>query len=274
MKITKGFLAILMVMLLCIGIFAGCSTATTTNNDDDDDSDTTLGDLSNNSDDDTLTDDAEDIIGEVTYVGTSYLSLSSYESESEISDYTTVDTSTLTEVGSTEYVYPDDSAEYYTVSDGVLVSATSDDVVASCLIAVTTDTDGTQQIIILKAANAEDDVTDATDDSDTADETSDVIAEVTTVNEDGTLELSLYEVLDDTLEITDYAAVDLDNYYDSYITETYTIADDAVITVVTDGVLTETTVEEIVVGDILVIYSDEYATTNIAVYHAEEDETA
>ena len=264
MKKTKGLLAILMVMLLCIGIFAGCSSTTTNSNDDDDD--TTLEDISDDSDDDTLTDVSEDVIGEVTYVGTSYLSLSTYESESEITDYATVDTDMLTEVGGTEYVYPDDTAEYYKVSDGALVSATSDEVVAGCLIAVTTDTEGTQQIIILKAADAEND--------DTADEVTDIIAEVIAVNEDGTLELSIYEILDDTIEITDYASVDLTNYYDSYITETYTITEDAVIAVAADGVLTETTSEEIVAGDILVIYTDEFDATNIAVYHTEEDETA
>lgn len=271
MKKTKSLLALLIVLVLCVGIFAGCGTTTTTSNDDDDDSDTTLGDLSDVSDDDTLTDDAEDIIGEVTYVGTSYISLDTYESESEITDYATLDADTLTDSGMTKYVYPDSTAAYYTVSDGVLVSAASDDVVAGCLIAVTTDTDGTQQIIILKAADAEDDVTDVTD---TTDEAADIIAEVTVVNEDGTLDLSIYKILDGTIEITDYASVDLTNYYDSYITETYTITEDTVIAVAADGVLTETTSEEIVVGDILVIYTDEYDVINIAVYHAEEDETA
>ena len=271
MKKTKSLLALLIVLVLCVGIFAGCGTTTTTSNDDDDDSNTTLGDLSDVSDDDTLADDAEDVIGEVTYVGTSYISLDTYESESEITDYATLDTDTLTDSGMTEYIYPDSTAEYYIVSDGVLVSATSEEVVAGCLIAVTTDTDGTQQIIILKAADAEDDATDVTD---TTDEAADIIAEVTVVNEDGTLELSIYEILDDTVEITDYASVDLTNYYDSYIIETYAISDDTVIAVAADGVLTETTSEEIIEGDILVIYTDEYASINIAVYHAEEDETA
>lgn len=269
MKKTKSLLAILMVMLLCIGIFAGCSSTRTNSNDDDDD--TTLEDISDDFDDDTLTDAAEDVIGEVTYVGTSYLSLSTYESESEITDYSTLDTDILTEVGGTEYVYPDDAAEYYVVSDDTLVSASSDEVVAGCLIAVTTDTEGTQQIIILKAADAGDDVTD---DTDTTDEAADIIAEVTAVNEDGTLELSIYEILDDTIEITDYASVDLTNYYDSYITEPYTIADDTVIAVAAEGVLTETTSEEIMAGDILLIYTDEDAVENIVIYHIEEDETA
>lgn len=272
MSKVKSLLAIMMAMLLCVGIFAGCSsTQTNTNtNDDDDNAGTTSS--SNTSDDDDDTTVAEDVLGEVTYVGTSYLSLTTYESESEITDYATLDTDTLTEAGSTEYVYPDDTVTYYKVSEGALVSATADDVVAGCLIAVTTDDDGAQQIIILKTADetTEDDENETTD----TEEDADVVAEVTAVNDDGTLELTIYDVVDDTVEITDYAAVDLDNYTVSEATETYTIADDAVIAVVEEGVLTETTSEEIVAGDFLVIYTDEEGVTNIAVYHAEEDSTA
>ena len=102
----------------------------------------------------------------------------------------------------------------------------------------------------------------------------DVIAEVTAVNDDGALEMTIYDVVDDTLEITDYADVDLDNYTASETTETYTIADETVIAVVEDGVLTETTSEEIVAGDMLVIYVDDEGVTNIAVYHTEEESAA
>ena len=129
------------------------------------------------------------------------------------------------------------------------------------MIAVTADDDGVQQIIILKTA-------------DETDENADIIAEVTAVNDDGTLELTLYNVVDDTLEITDYAAVDLDNYTPSETVETYTVADETVIAVAEEGVLAETTSDEIAAGDMLVIYLDEEGVTNIAVYHAEEESTA
>ena len=268
MKKTKSLLALLMVLALCLGIFAGCGT-TTSNNNDDDDTGTTQGNLTED-DDETLTDAPEDIIGKVTYVGTSYLSVSTYESESKITDYAALDTSTLTDAGATEYVYPEDSATYYTVSGGTLVSATADDVVTGCMIAVTAADDGTQQIIILKTAD--EDSNDTTDETDTDEET-ETVAEVTAINDDGTLELSIYEVLDSTVEIADYADVDLTNYYDSYTTETYTIADDSVISVVEEGVLTETTSDEIVAGDTLVVYTDDSDITNIVIYHAEEDST-
>ena len=268
MSKAKSLLAIMLAMLLCIRIFAGCST---TNNGGSNDSDTTQNNQSDTSDDGTLTDEVADVIGEVTYVGTSYLSVTTYESESDVTDYATLDTDTLTETGSTQYVYPDDAATYYMVSEGTLADATADDLVTGCLIAVTTDDDGNQQIIILKTADetSEDDEDETTGTEDDAD----VIAEVTAVNDDGTLELTIYDVVDDTLEISDYAAVDLDNYAASETTETYTIADDAVISVVEEGVLTETSSDEIVAGDMLVIYADDEGVTNIAVYHTEEEAT-
>ena len=266
MKKTKGILALLVVIALCIGIFAGCGTSTPTYDDDD-----TIGDLSDSSDNDTLTDDAEDIIGEVIYVDTSYFSVSAYESDCAIDDYASLDIDTLTDTGITEYVYPDSSAEYYIVSDGALLSASFDDVLSGCLIAVTTDDYGTQQIILLRGA--EDVSSDSVDDTNVTDEATDIIAEVTAINDDGTLELSLYEVWDETVEITDYASVDLTNYYDSYMTQTYTIMDDAVVAVAADGVLTEVTSEEIVAGDFIVVHIDDEGITNITVYHTEEDST-
>ena len=67
MSKAKSLLAIMMAMLLCIGIFAGCSTTTTNNNSgSNNDSDTTQGSQSDTSDDDTLTNEVEDVIGEVT----------------------------------------------------------------------------------------------------------------------------------------------------------------------------------------------------------------
>ena len=166
-------------------------------------------------------------------------------------------------------MYPDDTATYHLVSEGALVDATADEVVAGCLIAVTTDGNGVQQIIILKTADETSE--DNEDETTGTEEDADVIAEVTAVNDDGTLELTIYDVVDDTLEITDYADVDLNNYAASETTETYTIVDDAVISVVEEGVLTETTSDEIVTGDMLVIYLDDEGVTNIAVYHTEED---
>lgn len=283
MKTKKGYLALLMVLAICVGMFTGCSGSNSTYDDDDED----LGTLSNA---DTNTDDAveaEDVIGEVTYVGTSYLSLSTYESTSEITDYTTLDTSTLTEVGGMEYVYPDDSAEYYTVSSATLVSAAYEDITAGCIIAVTTDTYGIQQIIILQAAEDEE-VPDDTATEETEDDgemlavDTYIVAEVTAVNEDGSLTLLNYVSIEDAMEYTieDYFAADLTQFASDGTYSDYVIPADAVIYLIEnsddpelteDGIADEITADYIIAGDMLVIYTDDYGVTNIVVYPAEAE---
>ena len=283
MKTKKGYLALLMVLAICVGMFTGCSGSNSTYDDDDED----LGTLSNA---DTNTDDAveaEDVIGEVTYVGTSYLSLSTYESTSEITDYTTLDTSTLTEVGGMEYVYPDDSAEYYTVSSATLVSAAYEDITAGCIIAVTTDTYGIQQIIILQAAEDEE-VPDDTATEETEDDgemlavDTYIVAEVTAVNEDGSLTLLNYVSIEDAMEYTieDYFAADLTQFASDGTYSDYVIPVDAVIYLIEnsddpelteDGIADEITADYIIAGDMLVIYTDDYGVTNIVVYPAEAE---
>lgn len=283
MKTKKGYLALLMVLAICVGMFTGCSGSNSTYDDDDED----LGTLSNA---DTNTDDAveaEDVIGEVTYVGTSYLSLSTYESTSEITDYTTLDTSTLTEVGGMEYVYPDDSAEYYTVSSATLVSAAYEDITAGCIIAVTTDTYGIQQIIILQATEDEE-VPDDTATEETEDDgemlavDTYIVAEVTAVNEDGSLTLLNYVSIEDAMEYTieDYFAADLTQFASDGTYSDYVIPADAVIYLIEnsddpelteDGIADEITADYIIAGDMLVIYTDDYGVTNIVVYPAEAE---
>lgn len=283
MKTKKGYLALLMVLAICVGMFTGCSGSNSTYDDDDED----LGTLSNA---DTNSDDAveaEDVIGEVTYVGTSYLSLSTYESTSEITDYTTLDTSTLTEVGGMEYVYPDDSAEYYTVSSATLVSAAYEDITAGCIIAVTTDTYGIQQIIILQAAEDEE-VPDDTATEETEDDgemlavDTYIVAEVTAVNEDGSLTLLNYVSIEDAMEYTieDYFAADLTQFASDGTYSDYVIPADAVIYLIEnsddpemteDGIADEITADYIIAGDMLVIYTDDYGVTNIVVYPAEAE---
>ena len=283
MKRTKKHLAMLTALLVCVSIFAGCSD--TGSNYDDDDSELNASTNTDDELDDTV--QAEDVLGEVTYVGTSYLSLSTYESVSEITDYATLDVSTLTEVGGMEYVYPNDTAEYYKIDSATLIATSYEDLAAGCMIAVTTGSDGTQQIIILREA-ADEELTDDT----VTDETGDngemlavdtyIVAEVTAVNEDGSLTLLNYVSIEDALEYTieDYFAADLTQFAPDETYSDYVIPDDAVIYLVEtaedpelteDGIADEVTADYIIVGDMLVIYTDDTGVTNIVVYPAETE---
>ena len=95
-----------------------------------------------------------DIIGEVIYAGSSYLSVDTYISETEIDDYAALDPDSLVYEGQTSYIYPDSSTEYYLVSDGSLTEAASDSINAGDLIAETYDENGVQQIVILTDTEA------------------------------------------------------------------------------------------------------------------------
>ena len=283
MKTTKKYLALLTALLVCVSIFAGCSD-TGSNYDN---SDTSLNTSTNSDDEVDEIVETEDVLGKVTYVGTSYLSLTTYESASEITDYAAVDVSSLTEVGGMEYVYPDEAAEYYKVDSATLVAASYEDITAGCIIAAVTDETGIQQIIILKEA-ADEDLTDDTnpdepeDDSEMLPVDTYVVAEVTAVNEDGSLTLLNYVSIEDALEYTieDYFAADLTQFDSDGTYSDYTIPEDAIIYLVEtsedpelteDGIADEITADDIIVSDMLVIYTDDFGVTNIVVYPAEAE---
>lgn len=265
MKTKKKLLAMTLVLALCAGVFSGCSS--NTQNDPDED---TIATSSTEATEEIAV--SADIIGEVTYVGTAYLSLSSYEAPEKVTDYAALDVSTLTEVGDTQYVYPDDEAEYFLVSDNTLVVAGYEDIANGCIIAVTTDDTGSQQIIILKTAQEdipEDTATETTEETQTS---AFLAAEVTAVNEDGSLTLLHYISAYDTA-IDDYGAVDFTQFVPDETTSEYEIPDDSLIYLAENGELTELNADQIAVGDMLVIYIDDSDVTNIVVYPPETEVT-
>lgn len=279
MKTKKGIVSVLMVLSMLAGVLAGCSDTNSTY--DDNQNDTSIS--TNNDDTQDVVTVAEDVIGEVTYVGDDYLSLTTYASGSTVSDYAALDISTLTEVGGMDYVYPEADTEYYTVSDAMLVAAAYEDITAGCLIAVTTGTDGVQQIIILKEAAVEEsadntevedtELEDAAAEDETLDLTTYVVAEVSAVNDDGSLALLNYVSNEDALEYTieDYTDIDFSQFSSDETTSDYVISEDSIIYLVESGETTEMTADGILIGDMLVIYTDEYGVTYIFVHPAETE---
>lgn len=144
------------------------------------------------------------------------------------------------------------------------------------IIAVTTGDSSAQQIIILK--NTEDALDDtATEEAEDEGEILPVdtytVAEVTAVNEDGSLTLLNYVSIEDSLEyiIDDYAAVDFTQFASDEITSEYVIPDGSMVYLAENGELTEYTADHIIAGDMLVIYTDDSDVTNIVVYPAETE---
>lgn len=149
MKKRFGLLSVLLMMILCLGLLSGCSENTTeddgetTSNSSSTDSDTTYGD-SGESDAET-----SDIVGAVTYVGDTYLTIDLYEADTEITDYTELDSVTLSDTGDSETVSLDSDAVFQYVSAESLYSTTIDDIAVGDIVAITTDEDGLQEVIIL-----------------------------------------------------------------------------------------------------------------------------
>ena len=144
-----------------------------------------------------------------------------------------------------------------------MVAQTADDLIVGDLVAVTTTETGVQQIILLERESA-----DNTGESDTDQADEDVVAEVTAIDED-VLTLTIYEAAETATAISDYTQVNMEDYIATESVETYTIDSTVRVSVIEDGVMSMTDSSEIVVGDMLVIYTTESGTPSIAVYHAE-----
>ena len=172
MKKLTSLVSILMAMILCVGLLSACSDSTTdeslsSDNGSDITSDTDDGANDSSSDDSQL---SNDVIGKVTSIDSSYIVIDAYEADSEITDYTMLDGITLTDALTTDTITLETDAVFEYVSSGVLYSTTLDGVAVGDMIAVTTDEDGLQQIVILEY---DEDDADASDDSSTDDTTSD-----------------------------------------------------------------------------------------------------
>lgn len=99
-----------------------------------------------------------------------------------------------------------------------------------------------------------------------------LVAQVTGVAEDGTLTLAVYELTQEAAGyvITDHAAVELGNYQDSGVSQTYLPQETDTVQAASDGLLTSAAAEDIAVGDMVVIYADAAGNQIIVIYTAGE----
>ena len=259
MRNKKRLLAMVCITAFCCtGVLAGCG----------DSSDSSAAGVSGSAVTDSVEDaentedtssaETNDVIGKVSYAGSDYLTVTSYETETEVDDYSLLDVSTLTEGTITKYIYFDENTEYFKVEEQTLVSAALDDVTVGAMIAETTSEEDVQQIIILSGADADDEsLADAR------------IAEVTSVNEDGTWSLSIYELSSviAEYEITELTDVVFDNYVDSGVAEEYVMSDTDVVQVCSAGQLTAADETVVTEGDMLILCSNESGGNTITVYH-------
>lgn len=155
MKKFAGLTATVLAMLLCLGMFAGCSE--TEESSSSETSSESSSETSSDTSSETSVSQEEssgeavegDVIGEITYVGSTTLVLDVYEADSEVTDYTDMEGVALTDTEESRTITLEDGAVFQSVSEGALTEITIDDVAEGDMVAVTTDEDGAQTVTVL-----------------------------------------------------------------------------------------------------------------------------
>ena len=190
MKIKKAtsLAAVFMAMVLCIGVFAGCSDTTTTTSSE---SSTSSTDSTSDSSEAGDADDADaatqedDVIGQVIYAGNSdstYLTIAVYEPDEAITDYTSLDSVALSDAAYQRKITLGSDTVYKYVASGEMFTTDQADISEGDMIAVTTDDNGAQEIIILEYTvddSSSSDSSDASDFSASSEDSSDASSEDT-----------------------------------------------------------------------------------------------
>lgn len=193
MKKLTGITATLLAALLCLGVLGGCSdsgsgsSSDTSSETSSESSSETSSEESSSQDEET---DNGDVIGQVSYIGSATLVVDVYEPDSEIEDYTNVGSVAFTDKEVNSSITLEDDAVFQKVSGGELTDITLEDLEEGDMVAVTTDDEGGQTIIVLEV-----EMENGSADGETSEETSDETADETSGTE-----------LADTEEETDSSA--------------------------------------------------------------------
>ena len=151
MKHTKKYIALCLAMALgCLAVLTACSSDKSTSQ-----TQSTGTPSSQAASGSTQSTEAQKtVMGEVTYVGSSYISVTAYTGGEDVTDFTTLDVSGLTASEDTESIDTTEDTEYLKVESGMLNAATRDDVTTGSFIVSTYDEDGTHQIILVESGDA------------------------------------------------------------------------------------------------------------------------
>lgn len=200
----------------------------------------------------------QNIVGEITYVGESYISLKTYISDEEINDYSLLDKTTLSETETVERVDISEDTNYQLCADGVLSAATREELYSGAFVASTYE-DDIHTVIIYEESKGID-------------------AEIGTVlsdNLDGSITITVCTLTEENAgyRITDLSDVQLSAYADTIESKDIVIPDNSVVMKAESGELVAGSEEDISVGDSLVITkgTDDIINT-VIIYKAAENE--
>lgn len=151
MKHTKKYIALCLAMALgCLAVLTACSSDKSTSQ-----TQSTGTPSSQAASGSTQSTEAQKtVMGEVTYVGSSYISVTAYTGGEDVTDFTTLDISTLTATENTESIDTAEDTEYLKVETGMLNAAARDDVTTGAFIVSTLDENGAHQIILIESGDA------------------------------------------------------------------------------------------------------------------------
>lgn len=125
MKHTKKYIALCLAMALgCLAVLTACSSDKSTSQTQS--TGTSSSQASSGSTE--STEAQETVMGEVTYVGSRYITVTAYTGGEDVTDFTTLDVSGLTASEDTESIDTTEDTEYLKVESGMLNAATRDDV--------------------------------------------------------------------------------------------------------------------------------------------------
>lgn len=158
MKHTKKYIALCLAMALgCLAVLTACSSDKSTSQTQS--TGTSSSQAASGSTEGTEA--QETVMGEVTYVGSSYISVTAYTGGEDVTDFTTLDISGLTASEDTESIDTTEETEYLKVESSMLNSATRDDIATGMFIVSTYDEDGNHQIILIESGDSANTDTDA-----------------------------------------------------------------------------------------------------------------
>lgn len=156
MKHTKKYIALTLAMALgCLAVLTACSGNKSTSTSQS--TGTSASQAASGSTEETAA--QETVMGEVTYVGSNYISVTVYTGGEEATDFTTLDVSGLTASEDTDSIDTTDATEYFKAEAGTLNAATRDDVSTGTFIVSTWDEEGNHQIILIEVDTSADDST-------------------------------------------------------------------------------------------------------------------
>lgn len=155
MKKSAKFLALVLVLVMCIGVFTACGSDPTQPSD-------TKPSTTTQPTESTAPEIQKYYVGSVAQASDSFVKLDVYQESIKVIDALTLKLDDLKSTGDEKYIYLDSDAVYSYIKDGKLETLKSVELKQGDIIAVTKTEKGLQNIVILNYTEPDDATTPTT----------------------------------------------------------------------------------------------------------------